>query len=1504
MPKSHSRLSNKRPKQKDQNPFLALETQSGSTPKAEHADLLAHTVAFLGIKNHSNNVNLRDKKKESLYYLLNFLESIASRGATSSNSIAFARNTAAMFVPWATSELLDAASSNKIPEELLWRTLSASLKSLTATTVQAGTSHMRFFKQKAISHFLTNKALLRLIPYASEMGLLDQSACGYATACYEIFLREDNIFPSLEVACRSLLPVIVNTIADSNHSSFRIIFTTMRFLEKSLKKANPKTAFQVLCTESSLLNWSRIYFYVDRVQDEQSNACKELMLKILWESFFNPDHHLDGFRSLAQLRPIPSLEHEDPSNGVKDESKKDSRFQCYQENLLNSLEESMLAPSLTNLKEPNQSVLLMPQLLPLLLEGYMKNLSVFESKHQKPIHKKKSLKSDPAFTQFFFFGTATALLWRRRSLSCRNHDRRTAKQCLQSISKCLSLLLQYDNFVASDDEKQVVRFNFLESLTMTVLETSSLETEGSEYTASIVEVLTRLDHRLVHDRLEQVLDFVVTIPIHSEQSRNSPSKARLCVITLFETYHQLRQFHHVLASILALVSTSHFHEKSAKGSRFCSILSDNRAKIAFADAVFDSPSVESKKMFESLNNWITNASASQDDNLQGSLEIAVQHLGVGLFKNVKVNKSTAPNVALICEFMMNNAVKILCNETEEQHAITRRMKYGVKLCAWIQHLQMKCSFWLGYQYIQQSETDASMPRSVRRLISDTACISITDKRMLPLLDDVVLLASFRLRKLDYLIHEQYLGESEELSSRRQYEVEARRLAGLMIQCAYVTDVQASIWQHVSLWGPYADEDHIQSFVMWMFSALAGPGSKTRGVKQKPLLNRTQSAGDSTDRAFSQALVNDASFLEIRELWDHTSVCALDTILLLVREATGIVPGKSPSACLINHPDWMRSSSEQFAGSLKRGDKILLSNEDEDFESRVSLLNGALRVAKVLNGLESHRSPSFSVKCADAASRLQSLCCRLHSQDTEVMVLVVDLVSTLRVVAAMHLTSAGKDALLNLLPTKGSAIRELLLTMKESSTCLLKLADSLEKGHTKKFLCATMELIKAISFCYSNGNSTRLYFDALLDFSKTAFATGKKPKEREMVALCVHGSAYMDVLAPLENTISGELLPIYFKWITAFSENSSAQSSMLLREEIRFFAGKCFRCAAKCFPGDTPPQLVKQMAQVVNVLWSVKSSLFNHGTVVEATSFMGLGYASTNPPVNDRLSLIDKLLSIDSGSQTWNVCVCQVVCGLVGKSLREAMLKVNQKIFEGWTGLQLFQLLIQELKSKGDEQMEIVSSFAERILRKSLDVLDASRDEDDHATKVALASSVIISLLKEKRLLTVKERHIAAILSQTTNVLQHAGKTKKVYSSCFDLVAALLQRFPNQICTCVPSLIAVLHAFQGQLLHNDELDNVIIRERSEQFTRLCELLLPNKEVFKKHILCLLLEFVHCLEHGMSLVRKECLLPSVFYLLDMLTKYEMQQLTTLMDTTSKALFRSVYQSYNKLHAYKGQ
>ncbi len=86
--------------------------------------------------------------------------------------------------------------------------------------------------------------------------------------------------------------------------------------------------------------------------------------------------------------------------------------------------------------------------------------------------------------------------------------------------------------------------------------------------------------------------------------------------------------------------------------------------------------------------------------------------------------------------------------------------------------------------------------------------------------------------------------------------------------------------------------------------------------------------------------------------------------------------------------------------------------------------------------------------------------------------------------------------------------------------------------------------------------------------------------------------------------------------------------------------------------------------------------------------------------------------------------------------------------------------------------------------------------------------------------------------------------------------------------------------------------------------MCELLIPHKDILKKHVVGLILHYIRALNKGLNPRMKSKLMPSIFALLDMLSDFETRQINAMIDAPSKALFAPVFHSYQKYYQYHGQ
>jgi hypothetical protein len=316
--------------------------------------------------------------------------------------------------------------------------------------------------------------------------------------------------------------------------------------------------------------------------------------------------------------------------------------------------------------------------------------------------------------------------------------------------------------------------------------------------------------------------------------------------------------------------------------------------------------------------------------------------------------------------------------------------------------------------------------------------------------------------------------------------------------------------------------------------------------------------------------------------------------------------------------------------------------------------------------------------------------------------------------------------------------------------------------------------------------------------------------------------------------------------------------------------------------------------------------------LRSTSYLVACVALAKPSYKTRRELATEIMKPGVKS---NVILENAFCTLIKEmdlpDLSEFIEKLASSNHEAAVQLRLFRLIILNLTSP--YQVQAISKFSRRFLSKSVQFL--ARGEVSEALSgdgIACATGLIIEMASSKDIITIRERDIAMILVHVNSGMNR-GKSfsdsgflpieSEVYNSCFSLLSFLLQRFSKQLHYCVPSMIRTMSAMLQHSLYG-QLPELEVIDRGQKFTRLCELLIPHGDVYKKHVLCLLVEYVQALRGNIDLVRKNSLSPAIYCLLDILQQYETTQLNSMLDEMGRALLRSVHESYKKLHVYKGQ
>ena len=241
-----------------------------------------------------------------------------------------------------------------------------------------------------------------------------------------------------------------------------------------------------------------------------------------------------------------------------------------------------------------------------------------------------------------------------------------------------------------------------------------------------------------------------------------------------------------------------------------------------------------------------------------------------------------------------------------------------------------------------------------------------------------------------------------------------------------------------------------------------------------------------------------------------------------------------------------------------------------------------------------------------------------------------------------------------------------------------------------------------------------------------------------------------------------------------------------------------------------------------------------------------------------------------------------------------------------------------LSTKGQHQKAEVSSVARYFSSVSQQLLFADAPSKEESSGLndrcaQIGTTFLTTLIGKKDVLLFSSQDAATLLSRVINLLPPVPKTTQcgtkdgkclvscdMYRECCAVVSALIKYYPKQLYGCAPSVISVFHSLLAQATEAAGDDIVLM---ALEFGKLAELLTTHNEVFKKHVLGLILFFVDSLVAGMSATTKKTLLPAIFSLLGMLSKYELHQLGVTMTPSSKSLFRSIFRDFQKMQ-YKGQ
>jgi len=386
------------------------------------------------------------------------------------------------------------------------------------------------------------------------------------------------------------------------------------------------------------------------------------------------------------------------------------------------------------------------------------------------------------------------------------------------------------------------------------------------------------------------------------------------------------------------------------------------------------------------------------------------------------------------------------------------------------------------------------------------------------------------------------------------------------------------------------------------------------------------------------------------------------------------------------------------------------------------------------------------------------------------------------------------------------------------------------------------------------------------------------------------------------------------WIKAqkYCFDPLENSNSLFRNKSRTFIAEALRFSSTYFDASVPPISSIETKIVVNI----RDLLTRDFDEIEMRSISYLVgcYAMTEPSGIVRQELTNELLVATlEGYNVLLTPLCVLARGMLPNEFGKFLNKLTSTIvIVPATTIKLKILHMLALSVTNQSQVEEIAKYSSTIMSNCLQVMtQVAREVDVESDSILEVSSLIIDMASRKDIMILRERDIALILACITSTIrvdedstqkQMKEAHLKAYNASFLLVSFFLQRFSKQMHSCVPSLIISLTTMLQFALHEPMAGTS--SSCGQKFSRLCELLLPHGEVYKKHIICLIVRFVDALQGTMNATCKKSLLPGIYCLLDIIQDHERMQLNSMLDEMGRALLRSLHEGYKKTHVYHGQ
>ena len=1400
-----------------------------------------------------------------------------ARSLSSTTSDNLASDIARLLFPWAlqqVNKLLDGNVEIPVTELTCWQTLRFSLS--------------RYLTQgnekPPLSQSVLFKFVPRLLRFASEAadGSHKLDAREQATEVFQVLLVHEIFKPTLDVAVEMvLLPLVEAMKLQDTYPSRRILPSGMSGKSSSTNQAtqlanwradkmlqtvlqwihtrltqhgNQRTNFSVLARRPVLLAFARIHLWwqalpegrllaeVDYGQDKHANkANRQILLSIIYDDLVSRKHHMDGFKSVSVT----------------------ATFSCYQNDFLQSLSAFLCdkASSPADVRD-------MTWFLPVIFRSFCQATRVWYG-HQNEKYKKKAPPlSAMQFSMFERLANPLLDVLKRNDVI----DLSVTSVGLRALREMTDLVDEFQAYVPAHDTAEQPQFKFLQSIAQFLIGRNIVVGNFSgleQYSDSILLAtrLVHLNHMLWRDQWHPVLRFSLY---------SSDARLRSVICTLWrvatETFTQLRQ---VDKWVDILVSVSQLLEHNTQWDVLADILSESSVKQALAQHVQSCPVKQIPSIFTSIQR------ALNCDN-KAILTVVIQPLVAIMLRSFKVDSSTAETVASSLQGLVKNTI----NDSIQSESTAVR-KVAINACGWGIDLSVRCAFWLG------PSSQVSLPISVQRLLEQSDDI-----------DDLLLVVAHRLRQIHSFLHEAQLSQlTREFSSLervKSLEDEARTLVSTLYDNARIMPSGYGwtlIAQFLQFWAPFADCNQVDGFLNWLLTVVTLDSS----LDEIPSCFLVKATIDLDEqREVAHSLLHDDAFFESEIISKLLPKVALKVAAQWITVALVGVPGSSTNAgggFVADVEDIIRLSESDFLGEWNSVDvSDDLSGVDRDAVERC--LCCATAAIRFLNGL-----PRTSLK------ELSSLSLSLLYLDRIVCDRYLDYRDVRFYLAALSLSSCLRKALCRGVHFGNNdfAVKILIYLRESLWKCSSSVSTTRPNHEDEVFFCLTGRLVKMFVKFIAQTTALDTWLERLLqpfdrlsseeDSSSDHETKEEEEEEEESIREDSRFSTGPEIVLFL-NTLKG---------LIGCNLRPSADSfiNKILQTFSRFELASSWQSFTRCRIIAEAIHLHRQ-----NEMSARKTSLrekvidfclrrIHHGA--DTDSYLEILLSLMGPNLlfsaKHATSIIKEIIFLDAGKL--------LIPSLVSSCLRmiskddfiaflEALTSDNEQGMS--TRLLVTRMIFTENFLPGGLEHVLTENTPEL-----LDFASRCMRQGDLPGQNLAPSAIEVWMQVIQSGQSIKREKIIALLGLIPYVLQPGMCSTTSYIACANLLALLLQRYSKHLSVCAPVVLLSLQCFLRQII-----DPGLIPEdlslRARYWTRLCELLVPQKEVYKKHLVYLVLESLRAAD---DIERRRALMPGWMYLLNTFSPaYEIKQLNALMeDSSTKMRFRPIYEQFRRYHTYQG-